>query len=135
MIDLAEYKGAVAWLKRRLAVEASDPAYESVWEGQLLSFEVTYNLSESILRRALSQLSGEESLAQLSSRELMRYAIDEGLTLTSSEAWLRYGLALEQANETLGESFTECLLPLIPQFVEEVEAFTMRLEGRLALVA
>jgi hypothetical protein len=135
MIDLTEYNGAIQWLQRGLAELTNKPDSEHLRDGIILSVEVTYNLSESTLRQALSQLSDDTSLAQLSSLELMRYAQDEGLALASGEMWLRYGLAIDQTQRTLGESFSESILPMLPQYLLELQAFAVRLEGRLVQVA
>ena len=124
MMNVAEYKRAVQWLQRGMAELALKP------ESQTLQDSV-----ERILRETLVEVYGDKSVGHLSSRELMRYAEDEGLHLSSGEQWLRYGLALERARETLGESFSDDVLPLLPQYRLELELFATRLEGRLALVA
>jgi hypothetical protein len=131
MIDLANYNRAIQWLKRGMAAQAIDPESAMMRDGLFHSVEVTYNVTETILRQALGQLSGDSRVPLLSSRDLMRYAAEEGLTQTSSAAWLRYGLALEQANETLGDSFSSSVLPLLPQYVQDLECLCARLGTRL----
>lgn len=135
MIDITQYKRAVQWLERRMAEQARGPDDEVSRFALLQSFEVTYNVTETILRQALSQLSDDPNISQLSSRELMRYAVDEGLPLVSAESWLQYGLALERANATFGEAFSECVLPLLPQYAQDIQIFATRLEERLVPVA
>jgi hypothetical protein len=131
MIDIENYKRAIQWLERGIAEQTNKPNDETVQDSVMLSFEVTYNLSESILRQALNELMEGQSLAYLSSRELMHYASDEGLALSSAENWLRYGIALEETNRTQGEEFLAHLAPLVPQYVKDLEAFSHRLERRL----
>ena len=134
MIDIANYKRCIQWLRRSMKEQAVEPSSEMLRDGLIHSFTVNYNVSEGILRQALSELTEETSVGLLSSRELMRYAQEEGLLLSSSEVWLRYALAIEQADASLGETL-ETIQPLLRQFAEELEAFAERLEDRLALVA
>ena len=135
MIDTANYKRSIQWLRRDMKEHASHPDSGMLRDGLIHSFEVNYNISEGILREALSEVTGNSSLGLLSSRELMRCAGEEGLFLSSSEGWLRYALAIEQTDASLGESFAETMQPLLGRFAEELEAFVERLEDRLALVA
>ncbi len=131
MIDLANYKRAIQWLQRGMAKQAREPENEMLRDGLLHSFEVTHNITESILRQALSRISDDVIIPGLSSRELMRFAADEGLPVSSPQAWLQYGLAIERANETLdGEAFSQQILPLLPQYTQELEAFAIRLKAR-----
>jgi len=131
MIDIENYKHAIQWLERGIAEQTNKPNDETGQDSVMLSFEVTYNLSESILRQALDELVEDQSPTLLSSRELMRYASDEGIPVSSAEDWLRYGIALEQTNRTQGKEFLAHLAPLVPQYVRELEAFSQRLEQRL----
>ena len=135
MIDIENYKRSIQWLERGVAALALEPNNETVHDSVMLSFEVTYNVSESVLRGALSEDATSLNTAQLSSRELMRYASDEGLLLSSGESWLRYGIALECANNTHGDAFLEYVAPVLPQYLKELNAFFDRLEQRLVLVA
>lgn len=130
MIDIANYKRSIAWLKRGIADQSAEPSNRIFSDGLTQSAGVTYNLTEIVLRQALAGFSEEAVIPFLSSRELMRYADDEGLHLASPEAWLRYGIALEQANATQGDSFSVSLLPLLPEYAEQLEGFAERLEGR-----
>ena len=135
MIDLENYQLAIQWLERGIAEQTRKPDDETVRDSITLSFEVTYNLSERILRQALSEFAGDPSIVFVSSRELMRYAVDEGLPLSSAENWLRYGIALEQVNKTQGGAFSESLVSLLPNYITELQAFSQRLENRLVSFA
>ncbi len=132
MIDIANYKQALAWLRRAMAEQELQPDDQILRDNVWHSFEVTYNVSESTLRHALAQITGEDTLAFVSSREVMRCAAEEGIYLSSGKQWLRYGIALEQTDESLGDTFSKDILPLLPQFAANLEAFAIRLEGRLA---
>ena len=137
MIDIANYKRSIEWLKRGMEAQAQaqEPLSSLMRDGLAHSCEVTYNISESILRQALAELTQDEVIPLLSSRELMRYAAAEGLALTSSTTWLRYGLALEQNHEVLGAAFSETLEPILSEYACQLEAFAKRLEGRLGRAA
>lgn len=132
MIDIPAYKRAVQWLHRSVAEQDSYPDTHLRCLSLSHVVEVTYNVTERTLREALVQVSDDDLIPGLSSRELMRFAADEGLTLSSPQAWLQYGLAIEKSNESLGEDFDKSILPLLPQYMRELEAFATRLEGRLA---
>lgn len=135
MIDVANDKRCIQWLRRGMKEQAVQSNSEMLRDGLIHSFTVNHNLAEGVLREALSEVTGENSLGLLSSRELMRYAEDEGLFLSSSVTWLRYAFAIEQADASLGETFPETIQPLIGQFADELESFAERLENRLVLVA
>lgn len=134
MIEVDNYTRAIDWLDRGITELAKNPSDEKIQDSVLLSFEVTYNLTESTLRRALQMTSEDSEAAYLSSRELMRYAVDYGMTLTTGEQWLRYGLALEEARNDQGLS-TAVDPSLLSQYVTELRAFSGRLEKRLVALA
>jgi hypothetical protein len=134
MIDLENYKRSIDWLDRGITELTRNPADEKIQDSVLLSFEVTYNLTESTLRRALQMTSDDQEAAYLSSCELMRYAVDYGITLTSGEQWLRYGLALEEVKNHQ-EYSSQVDTSLLHQYVTELRAFSERLgKGPVALV-
>jgi len=133
MIDLEDYKRSIDWLDRGITELTKNPDDEKIQDSVLLSFEVTHNMTESTLRRALQMTSDDQEAAYLSSRELMRYAVDYGITLTSGEQWLRYGLALEEVKNHHRYSSTVDT-SLLHQYVTELRAFSERLgKGPVAL--
>ena len=135
MIDIANYKRSIAWLRRGMEEQRAHPEMRILQDGLTHSFEVTYNVTESTLREAIMKLTGNQNIGYLSAREVLRYASDEGLFLTESETWLLYGLAIEKTNARLGDDFETNVLPLLPGFAAELDASAERLEGRLALAA
>ena len=135
MIDLENYKRAVLWLERTMSEQASQPDSKLLRTALSHTFKVTYNVTERVLREALLQLSDDPLIPGLGSGELMRFASDEGLYLTSPIAWLKYGLAIELDKETLRASFIENALPHLPQYLDELQSFASRLEGRLTRLA
>ncbi len=136
MIDLENYTAAISWLNRSLAQLEREPSNYAVRLSALHSFEVTYNVSESLLRQAYSLLSENEDAAFLSTRELIRQASDEGLTLSSPRQWMQYGLTLESIRQAMMFSGVEQgfdLQTLYPaQFAKELTLFAHCLERRLA---
>jgi hypothetical protein len=135
MIDLENYRRAVQWLERTMSEQANQPDSKLLRDAMSHAFQVTYNVTERILREALVQLSDDPLIPGLNSGELMRFASDEGLYLSSPTAWLRYGLAIELEKESLGDSFPETTLPLLTQYLRELQGFASRLEGRLTRLA
>lgn len=135
MIDLPNYKACLLWLERSLATAQQHPEDKLIQEGLAHPIAVTYNLTEAVLRQAAFEMSYDSDVHRLSSGELMRYAIDFGLELTTPRAWLTYGLAIEQVRESFGDSFEQDLLPLLPQYMADLNAFARRLEGRLIHLA
>ena len=131
MIDIDTYKRAIPWLKRGTEQHSRQPESNIVRDALWHCVELTYNATERILREALVQLSDDPLIPGLSSAELMRFAADEGLTLSAPLTWLQYGLAIERATESLGATFNGTVLPFVPQYTQELESFATRLEGRL----
>ncbi len=132
MIDPENYNRAVGWLKRNSETYANSPQDNFQRDGLLHSFEVLYNVTEMTLREALNELTGDASVLQLSSRELMRHATDEDVFLTSAREWLEYGIAIERANESLGKAMAPIILPILPRYIQDLENFSKRLAKRLA---
>ncbi len=134
MIDIDNYKHAIKWLRRGLAERDREPQNSAVRLSVLQSFEVTYNLSESILRQAYGSLHIEENAAYLSTREIFRRAEEEGLMLSSSKQWMRYGLALESMREasiSSSEDGLEDMQQVLSRFALDLETFALCLEQRL----
>ena len=134
MIDIDNYKHAIEWLRSGLAEWNRERQNSAVRLSVLQSFAVTYNISESILRQAYVSLDIEENAAYLSTRELIRRAAEEGLMLSSSKEWMRYGLALESMREasiSWSDDGLENMLPVLSPFVLDLEAFALCLEQRL----
>ncbi len=131
MIDLANYNRAIQWLKRGTEEHSRRPESSTMRDALWQCVTVTYNVTERTLREALVQLSDDPLIPGLSSAELMRFAADEGLTLSSPSRWLEYGLALERSTESIGATFNSTVLPLIPQYTQDLESFATRLERRL----
>ena len=131
MIDLANYKRAIQWLKRGTDEHSRQPESNIVRYALWQCVTVTYNVTERTLREALVELSDDPLIPGLSSAELMRFAADEGLALSSPSTWLEYGLALERSTESIGATFNSTVLPLVPQYTQDLEAFATRLERRL----
>jgi hypothetical protein len=134
MIDIDNFTRAIQWLRRGLADARREPDNPSVQLSLLQSFEVTYNLSETILRHAYAELSDDEDALFISTRELLWRAGEEGIALSTRKQWMQYGLALESMREA-------CMSPdglsvqdsykLLAEFSQELESFAGVLRGRL----
>ncbi len=135
MIDINNYKRAIQWLRRGLTQLEREPENPAFQLSVLQSFEVTYNLSESLLRQAHVALSDNKDAAYLSTRELLRQAGEDGLVLSSPRQWLHYGLVLESMREACMfalEANVEQPSQLVSRFAQDLESFAMNLEKRLA---
>lgn len=134
MIDTENYKAAIAWLRHNLAALQAAPDDPAVQFALLQSFEVTYNLSEAILRQAYVSLGIDDYAAHVSLRELIWRASEEGLVLSCRKDWLHYGLALETMSESINLSVPENSIDsvqLLSRFAEELDKFARCLERRL----
>jgi hypothetical protein len=133
MIDIDNYKRAVAWLRRGLAELQNDPTNRFVKLGVLHSFEVTYNVSEALLREVYARIDDEEDAILISARELIRCAADHGLVLTTPRQWMQYGVVIEVARETClasGNETFEMPSDLLIGFAEQLDNFARCLELR-----
>jgi hypothetical protein len=138
MIDIDNYKRAIEWLRRGISELNNDPASPTLRLGILHSFEVTYNLSESILRQAYVSLGSEENAAYISARELILHASDEGLVLSSPKRWMHYGFVLESMREACMDSVDETVVmsqELLLEFAQELEAFAHSMKTRGLAIA
>lgn len=134
MMDIDNYKGAVAWLRRNLAEFQTRPSDPVLQYALLQSFEVTHNLSEAILREAYVSLGTDKYAPYISLRELIWRAGEDGFVLSSRKDWLQYGLALETMKENLcltADSDAGAVAQLISRFADELEFFTRCLDKRL----
>lgn len=135
MIDIDNYKRAIQWLRRGLAELDRKPDDSIVQASVLQSFEVTYNLSESLLRQAYVSFDEDPEAAHLSARELIWRANGEGFVFPSCKQWLEYGLALESMREAMMLSQPQSIedVPqLLCRFAQELDSFERSLEKRLA---
>jgi hypothetical protein len=134
MMNIDNYKGAVAWLRRSLAEFQTRSGDPMVQYALLQSFEVTHNLSEAILREAYVSLDIDEYAPYISLRELIWRAGEEGIVLCSRKDWLQYGLALETMREELdltAGSDVGAVAQLISRFADELDSFARCLDKRL----
>ncbi len=136
MIDIDNYRRSIAWMKRNLLALEQSPDDKIIQDATLQSFEVTFNLSEETLRKAVRSLETDDASTYLSFREVIYRADDEGLGFTANKHWLEYGLALESIRETFFvnaelEIDATCRL-LLTRYVKELESFAIVLERKLA---
>jgi hypothetical protein len=133
MIDIDNYKRAIAWLRSGLAGFQNHPENSSVRLGLLHSFEVTYNVSESLLRELYASIDDEQGAMLVSARELIRCAADYGLVLSTPLNWMQYGVIIEEAREkclTSGDETFDLPIHLLSGFADELESFAHKIEHR-----
>ena len=138
MIDIENYGRAIAWLRRSLIELRQEPESDIIRLGILHRFEVTHNISEALLREAYVSLDVDEQAPILSLRELLRRASEEGIHLPAPARWLRYGLILESTKQGWIETATfdlEAILPILPRYADELDAFAKSLKQRMAPLA
>jgi hypothetical protein len=138
MIDIDNYRRAIEWLRRGVKELSQDPENRFIKLGVLHSFEVTYNISEGILRQAYVLLADDDDAPYVSARELILRAHDEGLALSSPKRWMHDGFVIETMRESCLQSPQESFdlpLELVLSFALELEAFAQTLEVRGAAIA
>ena len=135
MIDLENYKRAIAWLRRGMLEIERAPDNSDVQLSILHRFEVTHNVTDAILREAYADLDVDDMAATLSLRELIRRAAEDGLRLSTVSQWLHYAVLLESTKEAWMETLALNLgqiLPILPQYAAELDAFAASLTRKLA---
>jgi hypothetical protein len=135
MMDIENYKGAVAWLRSNLEYLRKSPSDPVVQFALLQSFEVTHNLSEAVLREMYVSLGVDEFADYLSLRELIWRAGEEGIVLSCRKDWMEYGSALERMRDTLSLSANGTIADadkLLSRFADDLESFARCVERRLA---
>ena len=138
MIDIENYKRAIAWLRRGLNELQQDPDNNGIQLSILHQFEVTHNISEALLREAYVLLGTDEQAPYVSLRALLSRAAEDGIRLSSPTQWLQYALVLETAKQMWFDTATadfESILPLLPRFADELDAFAQSVQQRLAPLA
>lgn len=136
MIDIDNYGRSIAWMKRNLFALEQSPDDKIFQDATLQSFEVTFNLSEEVLRRALVSLEADDASTFLSFREVTCRADDEGIGFTSNKHWLEYGTALESIREKFFVAaeldIDVTFRSLLTRYIAELESFAVALERKLA---
>ena len=139
MIDIENYQRAIAWLRRSLNELQQEPEkFDAIRISILHRFEVTHNISEALLREAYVLLAVDEQAGTISLRELLRRAAEEGIRLSSPTQWLQYAILLESTKQAWFETATvniEAILPILPGYADELDAFAVALKKRMASLA
>jgi hypothetical protein len=138
MIDIDNYRRAIEWLRRGIPELSANPTSLAIRLGVLQSFEVTYNISEGLLREAFASLDDQEDANFLSTREVILRAAHDGLRLSSAKRWMHYGFVIESMRESCMHE-TEETYDLEPEllltFADELESFAHCLEARGLAIA
>ena len=132
MTTVDNYKRAVAWMRRNLSELAQSPDGKLIQDAVLQSFEVTFNISEEILRRAYEDINEDDLAGYVSVRELIYRA---PFSFPSNMHWLEYGFALESARQQFLEkadvNFNDEMRSLLTRYTEELELFAVSLERKM----
>ena len=135
MIEIDNYKRSLEWLQRsidRLQSHIDDPVSRL---SALKSFEVVFNTSEEMLRRAFDEVGGDKLSPYLSVRELIYRAADEGLKFPLNKHWLEYSTALETVLERFSSTADVHLGTELPgmllRLVTELHVFAVSVEQRV----
>lgn len=135
MIDIENYKRAIVWLRRGLNELQQEPENDAVGFDVLHRFEVTHNVSEAILREAYDSLAVDEQAPYISVRALLSRSAEEGFIVPSARQWLQYALLLETTKEAwfgTAKVNLEAILPVLPRYADELDAFAGSLQKRMA---
>ena len=135
MIDIVSYKRAIRRFQQIL-VDYGKASKDKVMELSILhQFEVLVNVSEGIVRTEYLALGQDEYAPTLSTREVLRRAEMEGITLSTKLHWAEYCVALERTNEQYMQmadvDLSEELLSLLPRLLEELKEFAAVIEHRM----
>ena len=138
MIDIDNYKRAIEWLRRGIPELSANPKSLAIRLGVLQSFEVTYNVSEGLLREAFASLDDQEDGPYISTRDVILRAAHDGLRLSTAKQWMHYGFVIESMRESCMHETEETFdvePELLSTFADELESFAHCLEARGMAIA
>lgn len=131
-LDLSSLKSATASLQRGIERSQRDTNDEEVRDAVIQRFEYTYELCWKMLRRHLGLTSpSPAAIDQLSFKELMREAIQQGLT-TDFDAWLEYRNQRNITTHTYNRQKAQSVYDSALRFHEHAKSLLRELERRNA---
>ncbi len=140
-LDLSSLENAIAQLEDSLALCGSDivrqyPVIKNQMRaGAIQAFEFTYELSVRMIKRYLEQVSPNPSeVDRLPFRNLIRQAWQQGLLLSSVDAWMMYRAQRGATSHTYNNDRAEGIFQAIPQFLEEARYLLRELQERNELL-
>lgn len=136
-LDLSPLEDAVAQLGDGLVQYDSDIVREfpqirnQMRTGAIQAFEFTYELSVGMIKRYLEQVSANPAeIDELSFKNLIRRAAQQGLVRSELEAWLRYRANRGTTSHTYNEARAERVFRGIPEFLEEARYLLKELQAK-----
>lgn len=111
----------------------ADSSNELVCESLVKRFELTYEVSNNLLRKFLVFSSESEKVREMTFPKLIKYARGEqNLLLGDWEDWKKYRKTRGKSSHTYGEEIVPEVAALIPQFLSEVEHLRDKIKERLS---
>ena len=136
-LDLTPLENAVAQLEDGLVQYDSHIVHEfpqirnQMRAGAIQAFEFTYELSVGMIKRHLEQVSANPGeIEQLSFRDLIRRAWQQGLLRSELDAWMRYRANRGTTSHTYNNERAERVFQGIPEFLEEARHILKELHAR-----
>ena len=138
-LDLTPLENAVAQLEDGLVQYDSHIVREfpqirnQMRAGAIQAFEFTYELSVGMIKRYLEQVSANPAeIEELSFRNLIRRARQQGLLRFELDAWLQYRTNRGTTSHTYNNERAERVFQGIPEFLEEARHLLKELQARNA---
>ncbi|MYA49672.1 MAG: nucleotidyltransferase [Chloroflexi bacterium] len=136
-LDLSPLENAVAQLEDGLVQYDSHIVREfpqirnQMRAGAIQAFEFTYELSVGMIKRYLEQVSANPSeIEELSFRDLIRRAWQQGLLRSELDSWMRHRANRGTTSHTYNDERAERVFRGIPEFLEEARYVLGELQAR-----
>ena len=131
--DITPLANAVARLREGLARHKSEPLDGQLRDGLIQRFEFTYELSQRMLRRYLTEnAASPEDIDRLPFADLIRTGNAQGLLRGDWPAWRRFREMRTRTSHTYDAKAASQVVAAIPGFLEEAEHLLVELQRRLA---
>ena len=99
--------------------------------GAIQAFEFTYELSVGMIKRYLEQVSANPAeIEELSFRDLIRRAWQQGLLRSELDSWIRHRANRGTTSHTYNDERAERVFQGIPEFLEEARHLLKELQVR-----
>jgi nucleotidyltransferase substrate binding protein (TIGR01987 family) len=131
MIDVTPLGEAVAQLHSAIEEQAREPDRILLRAGLIQTFEYTFELSHTMIRRYLLETEpSPAAVAELSFGGLIRRADELGLVVSPVAVWKDFRLARTNTSDTYNEEKAVSILARIRPFAEEVTFLPKGLQER-----
>ena len=134
-LDLSPLENAVTRLEDGLVQYDSHVVREfpqirnQMRAGAIQAFEFTYELSVGMIKRYLEQVSANPAeIEELSFRDLIRRAWQQGLLRSELDSWMRHRANRGITSHTYNDERAERVFQGIPEFLEEARHLLKELQ-------